>query len=54
MKVQGSIKGIPEAYRQLYEQWLPTSPYEVACALDVERYDVRDETVEILLPVKRK
>lgn len=59
--VPGSLKGLGEAFRYIYKEWLPNAPYEIAYPFDMERYDVSPAAVkagnmpiEILLPIKEK
>jgi predicted transcriptional regulator YdeE len=33
------VEGIAEAYRYLYDEWLPESPYELAFPYDFEQYE---------------
>lgn len=49
-----ALNNLKQVFGYAYKQWLPNSEYVTSASIDLERYDSKAKTVEILIPVKKK
>jgi len=57
-KIEGGVpEGLPNLgpmIHYVYSQWLPKSDYETSGPFNLERYQSKDNTIELLIPIKPK